>query len=178
MTKATLAASELGSAEELEEVQKTWLREAADFWDMTAKKSERGKVSNSKVDRGSALRWIAATQHQLVTMTGEGWEKYIIPDKPEQRVNAPNWPTLTLCIDQGSDGWAAAAFLTNHMRCSVLVVPDPSHRTWNDVEGALRDADMWLFCMTFITVMSIDQGPWDGAKWWEQGKQAAQELQC
>jgi hypothetical protein len=49
---------------------------------------------------------------------------------------------MTLCIDQGSDGWAAKNFLIHKGVC-LTVLADDSHRKWNNATLALKAFTQW-----------------------------------
>ena len=56
-----------------------------------------------------------------------------------------------------------------------MLLPDVNHRTWNDTLLALRDCDLYFWCMVAIVQMNLDHGPWDQSAFWGQLKQGAKE---
>lgn len=48
------------------------------------------------------------------------------------------WRSLTLHIDQGSDGWAAKIFLLEK-GAVICCLPDDSHRKWNNGVLAMKE---------------------------------------
>lgn len=160
----------------MEEARATWRESAEAFWAHQAGLGEKNKKQKVP-ERTSALRWLTATEHMLRAATGCGWERFFVNETNAVVMSSPaTWPSATLCIDQGSDGWSAGFFLMSKCRANVLLVPDPSHRTWNDVELSLHDCDMWMNCLTWMSVMCIDQGPWNGARWFQEGKEAVEDV--
>lgn len=67
--------------------------------------------------------------------------------------------TLCLCVDQGSDGWAAAMWLLYVASVRLLLFFDPSHRNWNDLKMAISSAGLWDAVLLWGVVFSVNYGP-------------------
>ena len=74
----------------------------------------------------------------------------------EDRTLVLEWPSLTLQIDQGSDGWCAQNFL-RHMRLCVAVLPDDNHRRWNDVMLAIKAAPSMHIVLLLTEIVAPNQ---------------------
>ena len=173
-TGATLAVNNMAKNEEQEAAKASWKKMAEAYWSAQAGIAEK-ETRSMKPERANALRWLAATEHMIVAACGWGWQKFQQPDDVAKRHPQPErWPVVTLSIDQGSDGWCAVQFMLS-LGINIALVNDVSHRTWNDCELGLRDADLWFTCTIFSTVLSIDAGPWSGSRWWEEAQEGAQE---
>ena len=83
--------------------------------------------------------------------------------------------TLCLCVDQGSDGWAAAMWLLYVASVRLLLFFDPSHRNWNDLKMAISSAGLWDAVLLWGVVFSVNYGPFESAGWWMQAKEAAKD---
>lgn len=57
----------------------------------------------------------------------------------------------------------------------MLLIHDMSHRCWNDMQLALSDASLWVWCMLSMVVINLDHGPWESQAWWAKAKQAVSE---
>ena len=115
--------------------------------------------------------WLAATNHALLVATCCGWLSWLVaPNSP----NPLTWGSITVCADQGGDGWSALHFLL-FKRVNLLVVADPSHRCWNDMQLALQDAGAYHICMFTCILLNLDGGPWEGQRWWQELRQGAAE---
>ena len=123
-----------------------------------------------KVYRLSALYWILAVDLALQTCTGIGLEHYRVPDPPRELP----WPTATLVIDQGSDGWAAVQFLLYLMNCCAVPISDFCHRTWHDTKRALSLSGLWPFVMLMTTAFNVSHGPWGGQQWHRECQDACE----
>ena len=83
-------------------------------------------------------------------------------------------PKLTMVVDQHSVGWAAGHFLMYHLRLRLILLYDPSHRVARDLFLALGDTGFWEVVMLQSIAWNINWGPWDGAAFWRQVQEAAQ----
>ena len=80
----------------------------------------------------------------------------------------------TLCLDQGSDGLCAGAFL-RHLQANVTLVTDWSHGGQNDFYDALREGGLWPFCILMLVVFNCEHGPFDDDVRWAQLESAWRE---
>ena len=160
----------------LEQAQAEWSQTAADFWrahgGAGAETPKKGKTPANQ-HRSKAGIWLAASHHMLQSATGRGWEQWLVPEEDPPGFSAR--PTLTVSIDQGSDGWSAMNFLCRAKRANCLVIPDTSHRLWNDCEAAIKDSLLWPSCLCGIVLLNLDTGPWSQSKWFSESQQACLE---
>ena len=58
----------------------------------------------------------------------------------------------------------------------MLMVPDESHRTWNDAKQALTDASWWQLVLLHALCMNLDYCPFEGAAFWLKMKATKSKL--
>ena len=87
-----------------------------------------------KWHRKKALEWLLATEQQLTVCTGQGWVQFQQSPEETSPKHPRDWPTLSLGVDQGGDGWCAGYYLMYHRHVSAMMVKDLSHRLWNDCQ--------------------------------------------
>lgn len=121
-----------------------------------------------------AMHWLVAVDHQLRISCGFGLVFFQQPPEVEKRTAATGWPTLSIHLDQGSDGWAAASWMAWFAGICVVVFPDVSHRLWNDVQGALKASGLWGMTLMLQLVYNLDHGPWNSAEWLSKLKMGVQ----
>ena len=95
-----------------------------------------------------------------------------------EREAAVNWPTYSLSIDQGGDGWSAVQFLQQVSNCAIMVAKDLSHRLWNDCLLALADAGLKPLMLILTVVLNSDHGPWSEARWLQEANEAVRGYIC
>ena len=78
-------------------------------------------------------------------------------------------------MDQGSEGWCPAVFLQNHLKVNMWIFFDTPHRAWNDVRGAIVEAELWDVVMRWQLPFAVNYGPWEEARWWRKAQDAADE---
>lgn len=99
---------EEGSSEALGVAKAGWQAAASSWWSSHADQPGQ-QVKPRKKHRAKAYDWTAASDHVLRAVTGYGRECFCEPGGGEVQQCSPElWPNVTLAIDQGSDGWAAA----------------------------------------------------------------------
>lgn len=154
------------------EGREEWYTQAAGFWAAQAGRSELdAKKDGPKRYRSKAKAWVTACDHMLVTMTGVGLKDFAQPE-PEQRGDPRGWPVLTICLDQGSGGWAGGMWLQHQAGVNALLLFDVSHRGWNDACLALRGCGMWSTVLLLQVCMNLDHGPWQDGKWHKELREA------
>ena len=120
------------------------------------------------------LRWLAATWQMIVIPTGYGWTMFQVPRDPAKWGNPLAWPSATVTIDQGSDGWSACFFLAS-LYLNVVILFDMSHRTWNDVQLAIQDCGWWYILLLLVAIQNLDHGPWGAQRWWNETRDAVKQ---
>jgi len=129
-----------------------------------------------KVYRLKAYAWLVQSEKMLRASCGfSGWDHFQVvqPGATSLPPDPLSWPMCCISIDQGTDGWCAANFLQYSMRCNVVVLKDPAHRTWNDVQLAMQDARLWPLALAMSTVVSCDHGPWSEHRFFTEAAEAA-----
>ena len=170
VTDATMAFTD-GDAGDVAVARHSWYEVAASFWAGQSGADASGSCGKGNKQktlcRAKVFEWLAATAMFLVVATGTGWQQFQQSLDPGARGDARLWKSLTLSIDQGSDGWSAAHFLLS-IGIVLLLVPDQSHRVWNDVQLGLDDAGVWFWALCLIVILNVDSGPWKGMRWWHE----------
>ena len=144
-------------------VRETWRDWAEQFWIGLADDEKEVKIP--ELHRTKVWHWLVLTWSQLVVATGFGWTQFQQPMDREERGPPLQWPTVTVSIDQGGDGWSACQFLLSQCICLILLC-DTSHRTWNDYQLALHDSGYWYWCICMIVLLNYDNGPWQSQQWY------------
>eukprot|EP00971_Amphidinium_carterae_P352420 6492586-Amphidinium_carterae.1 len=169
-TFATLAFRE-GSAEEKKEAKQTWQEVALQFFGDASSQSKAPKLYRTKV-----YEWLCSTNFQLLVATGHNWDRFIIP---EDTTHPPgSWPSCTICVDQGSDGWSGSHYLraANGVRRNILLLHDESHRLWNDTQQAVADSRLYPVIMSSLVCLNVDHGPWMSERWFATMLEAVAEI--
>ena len=172
LTTSVALAHEARDEDALRIVQANWRETAADFWRSLGTDSPPKPFK--KLHRMKTLRWLAATWWQLVVATGSGWLQFALDRDIAKNGNPLTWKSLTLTIDQGSDGWSAAHFLCARY-LNVVVMFDQSHRTWNDTQLAISDCSWWSLLLLLVSIMNLDYGPWAEERWYHETKESAKQ---
>jgi hypothetical protein len=58
----------------------------------------------------------------------------------------------------------------------VIFIKDPSHREWNDVKEALKQAGMWQLVLETTFTWNQPYGPWEGASWFKSHQEAFRQV--
>ena len=106
VTDVSMALEELDE-EKLARERVQWRKTARSF--LTARRSEKVDDSDKapRKYRQKALQWLIATNNMLEVSIGKNYNNFRLDSDPTQRPHPSLWPVLTVCIDQGSDGWGA-----------------------------------------------------------------------
>jgi hypothetical protein len=117
---------------------------------------------HEKLVRVSALDLIRALINAL-TLVGKPLARF--QDGPYSHP----W-TLVLNGDEGSSNLAAFWFMASHLHFRTIFIRDPSHREWNDVKGALKQAGVWNVVLETTFSFNLPYGPWEGASYFHACK--------
>ena len=60
--------------------------------------------------RTSVWKWVLVSDHMLWSALGGGWSLFMIPRARDRQKQPEDWPSLTMSLDQGGDGWSAGDF--------------------------------------------------------------------
>eukprot|EP00971_Amphidinium_carterae_P282632 5611117-Amphidinium_carterae.1 len=150
-----------------------WRQQAVDYLKERMGDTAARKVENTT--RRRAFLWLASTEQTLHSLTGQGWERFKVPDNPSDEVLA-SWPGITVACDQGGDGHSALRYLLSR-GYNIHGAFDPSHRCWNDVKLAIRQAGLWPLLLAGVCLSNFDSAPWASSGFWSECQSAATELQ-
>lgn len=124
----------------------------------------------AKRQRTSAWEWLNALDNAMRTTVGKQLKDFRKADAcmcgPEDTMGADDglsWPSLRIGLDRGSDGRSACSFLLYNeaVRSNIEPIWDPSHDVSRDVEGAIRDMDVFPLVILTLVVWNLPFGPWD-----------------
>ncbi len=147
-------------------IQERCQADAVRFWlemgeEEGGEDEEGGKTRELK--RTKVWKWLLVTWHMMAVL-GVGWTFFQQPLDPSQRGDPVLWPSITVSLDQGSDGWSAVHYL-RHIGVNVIVLPDLNHRCWNDTQLAIQDSGLWFWCLVCVAILNLDTGPWETTRW-------------
>jgi hypothetical protein len=145
-------------------VQQSWQVFAEDFWNNSV---ESVAKAPKKLERTKVWTWLVTTWTMLVIATGRGWDQFIQSGPVDLRAPAISWPSISVAIDQGGDGFSACQFML-FMGVNLLLLSDTSHRVWNDCQLAIHDCNLWYWCLCVIVMLNYENGPWEGCRWFEE----------
>ena len=93
---------------------------------------------------------------------------YLGAELPEQ---PPAW--CTHWADQGSIGAAGINFLVYELGYMMLLMPDPNHRTWNDIKGALKRSKAFFYRTVVLTtlVFNLNYSPFLKGNFFDKKKE-------
>lgn len=140
-----------------------WKRDALAFLRKSQGADPGETIKTQPRYRTRALEWCVAFDRQLSVLFPKGLSRFQQPEAAS-RGDPSGWPLLSLCVDQGSDGWSAAAYLMRRAGFNMLLQFDPSHRCWNDSQAALQQAGMWASALVLQATFNLDHGPWKDGK--------------
>ena len=167
-------ALEQADEEAIKAESEAWRKQAIAYWAAAAAAAEgEGKEKQTKRHRVKAYEWLLSTDKLLQVCTSQGWKQFALPADPVLRGPPSLWPTCSVAIDQGSDGWGALHYLSYKQGVCVLALKDMNHRLWNDMWLSLQDAGLKPLIVMMMVVINSDHGPWQDAKWMEEAREAA-----
>ena len=164
-----LAALELEAAD--------WRLSAARFLNTNAQGDAAEAVKKKpRVFRKKAYEWCISVEHCLQLLAGKSLLDYQIIKAPGDPYPADpaSWPSLTISIDQGTDGFCAINFLQSHLHCNIFPIHDASHRVWNDAQLALQDCKLWSLMLAFNIACNCDHGPWSDARFYSEAVESTE----
>ena len=174
ITSATLAFQHSQQREEQAHEKASWRAVATSFWQDTVvdnggQPRKRQRVS---LHRTKSYEWLCATTHMLQIAASKTWQDFV----PAPDTNMLQWPFVSICVDQGSDGWTATSWLLAK-GANLQRLFDWSHCNWNDVSLALGDTQgLNIITIVTIIIMNLDHGPWQNCTWYEEIRAGAEEF--
>ena len=120
-------------------------------------------------ERLAALGYMKAMEKSLQLMTGANLAAFQPKaDKVEGGYSLLPHRTLSVVIDQGSDGWSLMFYLLHKCRLRLVTKFDIYHRESNDIQGAVKAAGQWSVCVLSGMVHNLNYGPWEGSAWFKK----------
>ena len=129
-------------------------------WLKRTKSSKLSSWRPRKRPRQAAWRWLASIDHQLILAGLGGLKYWQQPKEDGDRGDPFFWPRVSVSMDLGSDGLAAANFAQRALSLCMEVVPDPSHLVHRGIQSDLRDCGLWVLIQTAMLVFNTPHGPW------------------
>ena len=140
-----------------------------------------------KVYKVATFRLLQAIDNALYVLTGHGLEQFAsLGTKvsfltPEMQAQVADWvsglvKSLSQVADQHSCGLTGCSFLV-HAGWELLteLAFDPPHRFWNSEKLGLLEGDGWDAVLMTTIPYTINDGPWQGAGFFRQLKDAKDE---
>lgn len=163
-----------------EEVALTWKQKARQHLKPDPKDKKR--PSEPQLYRLASYSWLCALDNQLRVCLGTGLVSFIsaktpkaaLPSLPEGVAGESTGKQLNISIDQGSDGWCPAIYLVHGLFLRAVLFFDPSHRVWNDCQGAIKQQGLWDTILLWGILFNLNDGPYEGAAWWRTTQEAAE----
>ena len=108
---------------------------------------------------------------------------HVEPKKLEQTQSeedlAEAAPLLVLSMDQGSPQYAGYWYLAYQAGVNVVSNFDPfAHRPWNDVKGALKEAQLMRVLLSTMVLYNYRCGPWQSSGWFRELQEAVKDAQA
>ena len=183
--KVTLAAKE-----EWHESAIAFLRQAKEEDDNEAAPKQR------KLQRLAAHDWLHAIDHQVQALTGWGLSAYL-PEQPQHEpdqepdqdpgaqpathpapvlVPIEKRMLLSISLDQCGIGMCSMMYMIYKRGMRILPFFDPFHRQARDTWNAFKEAGIKTSLLLAGITYNLSRGPWAGAAWWQQVKEAAKDM--
>ena len=131
--------------------------------------------------RESGHMHIQALDKQLELATGKGLIQFRETDRDAKQV-AKDFlerdvipPVLNLHLDQGSPAYCMTWFLLGWVGLRMNAIPDPFHRSWNDVKMGVGKR-LRFVVLLMVVVFNLPFGPWQGGAWYEKLLTMSEEM--
>eukprot|EP00971_Amphidinium_carterae_P193229 3834817-Amphidinium_carterae.3 len=159
---------------DVQTVREQWAREATELVRLLHGANRHAEVRPETGHHRKAFQWSCCIDQLLDIMCGKRLSSFVIGE--ELIGSHPMaWPSLSLCLHQGSDGWAATWFLMSQNVCAMTFF-DPAHRCWNDVRQSLKESGLWQSVLALTALCNFDGGPWKDCRFYQEGKASMQEF--
>ena len=120
-------------------------------------------------ERQATQEWLRDVSHSLAVV---GWSWSCCRRTSEEARPL----VLVLCTDQEATQLAAANYLAFGRSLFVQHVPDPAHRSHNDVHLAMASAGLLTFSIVSIGLYNVRYGPWNKGTWFGKVQGTADEM--
>ena len=120
-------------------------------------------------ERQATQEWLRDVSHSLAVV---GWSWSCCRRTSEEARPL----VLVLCTDQEATQLAAANYLAFGRSLFVQHVPDPAHRSHNDVHLAMASAGLLTFSVVSIGLYNVRYGPWNKGTWFGKVQGTADEM--
>ncbi|CAJ1422298.1 unnamed protein product [Effrenium voratum] len=138
-----------------------WHGRMETFWQGHSSESRlqraRGK-QRQQPQRMPTYAWLRDLNHAMLVSAGKRLRDFACPQEgepPQKRLRA-----LWLCSDQESTQVAGCAFLSHHRQLMLVHVPDPAHRSHNDVTLSLSSSGLLRQAIWNLALYNVKYGPW------------------
>ena len=119
-------------------------------------------------ERLAALEYLKAVDKTVETVTGRKLTDFGGTGAEDQACTMKMSPTMSIVIDQGSDGWSLMFYVLYKLKLRAILKFDIYHREHNDVGGAVKASGMWGCCVLSGMVHNVNYGPWEGSAWYQK----------
>ena len=136
-----------------------------------ARANAKAKAKRSQkppADRLAALEYLKALDQSLDTVTGRKLSEFRQIGAEDHSCTMKLSSTMSVVIDQGSDGWSLMFYLLYKQKLRFILKFDIYHREHNDVMGAVKASGMWGCCVLSGMVHNVNYGPWEGSAWFQK----------
>eukprot|EP00971_Amphidinium_carterae_P175236 3473792-Amphidinium_carterae.4 len=164
----------MGDEEALARNRERWANEATELVRLLHGAERNPDIRPEKTHHRKAYQWSCAVDQMLDVMCGKRLRHFVIGDEL-QGACPMTWPSLSLALDQGSDGWSSTWFLKSERICHMTFA-DPAHRCWNDVRQTLKDCGLWSSILALTAICNFDGGPWKDCRFFQEGQVGMQEF--
>ena len=116
-----------------------------------------------KIHRKAARRWCREVDNALrqgTTIRGLGEFAHDVTPRWSP-TNWATWPSLSISLDHGSDGFAAVHALQYALSVNLTVYPDPSHGAHRDFILLLQALNLWPMWALMLVSWNLPHGPED-----------------
>ena len=121
--------------------------------------------------RGSARKWLSATDNQWkVSVELSGWNHFC-PDKKNSLWDATNWrkwPHTGVATDCGGDAMSALCGLEYKWKANVTRFLNEAHQKHRAMEDALNKTGLKPHWLMNVVSLNVPHGPWNDDHRWNE----------
>ena len=134
-----------------------------------------------KQKRAKAYQWLVSLHRQLQLASSGRWGLNVLlqDEDMSKRGSAFEWPSVSVCMDQGPDGCAALHWAQRAAHMNIDGVFDLSHLGSCALKEGVNGAGLKAFTSLMGLAYRAKHGPWDEGIRWQQAKEAmGTYIQC